>query len=226
MKEAYLFDIDYDPKSLLSDLRQRGFLFLTPKQVCSVTDKTWGMIRYAAYNYALDAYSIAGNLRFTVSAVEDYLDGVQESFESSYRESMSRREVYGAYALREGSVAPVVASLKSHGIPLTAIDDLIDIELPEPYDKQDQGVTEQEDYYGIDSLDLPDELETWRLAEIMQLPVDVVCSDMGVSKSDTVVYSRLYGWLVSKQLVNACIGFKNALSQSSDNLSGQQFLDF
>lgn len=226
MKEEYLFDIDYDPKALLSDLRQRGFLFLTGKQVCSLTGKTWGMIRYAAYNFALDTYMVAGQMRFTISAVEDYLDGVQDAFESSYRESMSKREVYGAYALREGSVAPVVASLKSHGIPLTAIDDLIDIELPEPYDKQDQGVTEQEDYYGIDSLDLPDELEAWRLAEIMQLPVDVVCSDMGVSKSDTVVYSRLYGWLVSKQLVNACIGFKNALSQSYDNLSGQQFLDF
>ena len=223
MKEEYLFDIDYDPKALLSDLRQRGFLFLTGKQVCSLTGKTWGMIRYAAYNFALDTYMVAGQMRFTISAVEDYLDGVQDAFESSYRESMSKRD---AYALREGSVAPVVSSLKSHGIPLTAIDDLIDIELPEPYDKQDQGVTEQEDYYGIDSLDLPDELEAWRLAEIMQLPVDVVCSDMGVSKSDTVVYSRLYGWLVSKQLVNACIGFKNALSQSSDNLSGQQFLDF
>ena len=226
MKEAYLFDIDYDPKSLLSDLRQRGFLFLTPKQVCSVTDKTWGMIRYAAYNYALDAYSIAGNLRFTVSAVEDYLDGVQESFESSYRESMSRREVYGAYALREGSVAPVVTSLKSHGLPLTAIDNLLDIKIPVAYDEQAVGETELDDFYGIDSLDLPDEMAVWCLADILQVPADVLAKDMKADVSDVIVYQNVYSYLVSKQLVNVCIGEKNTLSQFSDNLSGQQFLDF
>ncbi len=225
MKETYLFDMTIDPKSLLADMSQRGFVFLTPKQVCSITDKTWGMIRYAALNYALDAYLIKGNFRFTISAVEDYLDNVEESFEKAYHDSISRREIYGAYALREGSVEPLVTSLKSHGIPMTSIDDLMDIRLPEPYEMQPSGETELDDFYGIDSLDLPDELPVWHLADVLQIPEEVICEDMGVSKTDVLEYMSVYDWLVSKQLVNANIGDKVALSQSNDNLSKQGFLD-
>lgn len=225
MKETYLFDMTIDPKSLLADMSQRGFVFLTPKQVCSITDKTWGMIRYAALNYALDAYLIKGNFRFTISAVEDYLDNVEESFEKAYHDSISRREIYGTYALREGSVAPLVTSLKSHGIPMTAIDELMDIKLPEPYDMQAPGKTELDDFYGIDFLDLPDEVPVWYLSDVLQMPAEIICEDIGVSKTDVLEYMSVYDWLVSKQLVNANIGDKVALSQSYDNLSEQGFLD-
>ena len=45
------------------------------------------------------------------------------------------------------------------------------------------------------------------------------------SKTDVLEYMSVYDWLVSKQLVNANIGDKVALSQSYDNLSKQGFLD-
>lgn len=226
MQEQLLFDIDMDPKSLLAGYSQRGFVFLTPKQVCEITGKTWGMIRYAAYNYALDAYTVEGNLRFTVGAVMDYLDGVQESFEENFRYTMSRLEVYGAYALRDGIVQPVIASLKSHGHSLTAIDTLLDIEIPKRYADQPQGSTDQEDFYGIGLLDLPDRMAVWELAELMQLPIDLVSRSMGCKASDIVDYPEVYDFLMSKQLVNVSIADKQASSQSSDSLSGQLTLDF
>ena len=54
---------------------------------------------------------------------------------------------------------------------------------------------------------------------------EIICEDIGVSKTDILEYMSVYDWLVSKQLINANIGDKVALSQSYDNLSGQGFLD-
>ena len=108
---------------------------------------------------------------------------------------------------------------------MTAIDDLMDIRLPEPYEMQPSGETELDDFYGVDSLDLPDELPVWHLADVLQMPAEVICEDIGASKTDVLDYMSVYNWLVSKQLVNANIGDKVALSQSYDNLSKQGFLD-
>ena len=226
MEEQYLFEIDNDPKSLLAGYSQRGFMFLTPKQVCSICGKTWGMIRYAAYNYALDAYQVAGNLRFTTNAVEDYIDNVQDRFEKAYHDTMSRLEIYGAYALRSGIVTPDITSLRSHGHPITAVDYLMDIEVPESYDKQPQGSTELDDYYDISLLGLPDRLAVWELAELMQLPMNIVSKDIGARVDDILEFTSVYDWLVSKQLVNANIGDKLYVSQSLDNMSGQLSLAF
>lgn len=226
MEEQYLFEIDNDPKSLLAGYSQRGFMFLTPKQVCSICGKTWGMIRYAAYNYALDAYMVAGNLRFTINALEDYIDQVQDNFEKSYHDTMSRLEIYGAYALRSGIVTPAITSLRSHGHPITAVDYLMDITVPERYDKQPAGSTELDDYYDISLLGLPDRLAVWELAELMQLPMNIVSKDIGARVDDILEFTSVYDWLVSKQLVNANIGDKLYVSQSLDNMSGQLSLAF
>ena len=69
-------------------------------------------------------------------------------------------------------------------------------------------------------------MAVWCLADILQVPADVLAKDMKADVSDVIVYQNVYSYLVSKQLVNVCIGEKNTLSQFSDNLSGQQFLDF
>ena len=225
MDEQYLFEMNCNPTVLLASLARQGFVFLTPKQVCSLLSKTWGQVRYAIQSYELDAYIIDGEYRFTLQAVSDYIDNVQEKYEAIYHSTMQRIELSGVYALTQGTdISAAVRSLKQHGYPISSIDTLLDKRRRYKYDELEEGNTEILDFYDIPSLDIPESLYVWELANLLQMEEMRIARNIGKPLDEILGYPTVYDYLVSKQYVNANVPMNLNGSQKDINESGQLYL--
>lgn len=212
--------------ALLDNYVQQGFVFLTPKQVMNVLDKTWGQVRYAIYNYALDCYLIAGNYRITVQALEDYISGKQKAYEEAYHDVMLQRELSGVHSLVfDGKIQEIYRSLQQHNYPVSAIDDLLLKDNQKAYDELPEGSTEMEDYYDIDRLNLPNLMYLYELADLLQVESRVLCHDMKCASYFTILdREAATEYLISKQFLNANVPVQLTCSQNISKDSGQLFL--
>lgn len=209
--------------ALLDEYVRQGFVFLTPKQVMAVLDKTWGQVRYAIYNYALDCYLVCGEYRITVQALKDYINGVQEAYEKAYHDVMLQGELSGVYELvSEGRIPAVYRSVLQHGYPVSAIDDLLNKDHFYSYDNMEPGVTEVEDFYDVASLPIPGHMYVYELADMLQVDSSALCRDMDVASYTTLLdYPSINDYLVIKQFLNANIPVSLADSQNFVKDDGQ-----
>ena len=224
-----LFDVCENPflcDALLDNYVQQGFVFLTPKQVMAILNKTWGQVRYAIYNYELDCYLIAGNYRITVQALEDYISGKQEAYEATYHDVMLQRELSGVHSLVfDGKIQEIYRSLRQHSYPVSAIDDLLMKDNQRTYDELPEGSTEMEDYYGIDQLNLPSLMYLYELADLLQVESRALCHDMKCASYSTILdRDSIVTYLVSKQFLNANVPVQLASSQNISKDPGQLLL--
>ena len=211
--------------ALLGFYAQQGFLLLTTSQVCSVLRKTYGQVRYAVLSYELDAYLIAGEYRFSLAALDDYINGIQEKYEEAYHDVMTKREIYGVHELVfEGRPQQVLKSLQRKGYPETEIDGLLDKSVERHYDAQNEGVTEAEDFYGIPELNIPESIYLADFASLIQVDQMALAKDMGLPVGALLVYPEIYDYMVVKQFVNANVTLSSASSEKIIKDDGQLLL--
>ena len=220
--EENLFECQYN-LSLLDYYAQQGFMFLNTRQVQSVLNKTYGQIRYAIFNYELDAFLIAGDYRMTHQAVRDYIDSKQEEYESLYHYIMSRRELSGIYDAAMGyDLAKAVRAIKTKRYPITAIDSLLEKDKTFEYDNLPCGTTIIRDCYDVDSLNLPEEARIGDWATLLNVPVNKLMLDLKVTDSFYLIpFKTFKEYLVSSELVNLNIPIQEWGSQSEKSEVGQ-----
>lgn len=209
-------------KSLLDMYAKQGYVFLSCPQVQKVLGKTYGQVRYAISNYALDAYIICGEYRITHQAVEDFINGVQEEAEEYYHGIIRSYELSGVYDLNHnGKLATVLKSINQHNYPITVLDGLLDKVKTYRYDVMDAGSTELEDFYDIPSLPIPELIRVDDLARMFQVKSNVLAYDLKRSESDLIEYSEVFDYLVLNEFLNASIPLQISSSQNIVKDCGQ-----
>ena len=215
-----LYDFDM---SLLDYYARQGHVFLTTKQVMAVTKKTYGQIRYAIFNYELDAFYIFGDYRITIQAVRDYFNKDQETYEAVYHSVMNTVELDGVYELALGSgVQQAYRSVIQHHYPISAIDDLLLKNKVYDYEAMKDGQTDARDFYDIPSLNIPDRMLIGDLSLLLNVPVIRLMAMFNASDPyQELTYPEIYDFLVEKEVVNANIPFSGFSSQSFIKDDGQ-----
>lgn len=210
--------------SLLDEYCQQGFIMLKTSQAMKILNLTYGQIRYAILNYELDAYLICNRFRITPAAIKSFLSKEQELFERQYHEEMLKHELSGVYNLAfKGNIPEALASLKRHSYPISSLDDLCAKNKQYKYDSMEAGTTEPYDFYDIESLGLPPQIDLYVLAAILQVQTADIAAELNVSSNAILSYPEVYDYLMVKQLLNINIPISDSSSQKIIKESGQLF---